>query len=91
MSTYQCPSCNRLHSVGGVPEEQLSYLIPDGSIEDLVTRIVEEKTAGQEQRRTNIDFMIITAGSEVYHCPDCGTLVITGGGKLAGAYRPLKS
>jgi len=91
MPTYRCPGCKRIHSVGGIPEKQLNFLIPDEVVDDVVDRILEVWVEDEEQRKINIGVQIMHGGDEVYHCPDCGTLVITGNDKLAGVYRPLKS
>jgi len=91
MPTYTCPVCDTSHSLGGIPEEKMSHLISDEAIEELVDRILGSLVEDREQTEANVGFLIMTAGNEVYHCPDCGTLVITGDGKLAGVYRPLKS
>jgi len=91
MPTYTCPVCDTSHSLGGIPEEKLSFLIPDEVIDDVVDRILDVWVEDEEQRKINIGVQIMHGGDEVYHCPDCGTLVVTGDGKLAGVYRPLKS
>ena len=89
MATYRCPVCGAVHSDGCIPDEALSYLIMDTKTEDLVERIDKLGIEHEEQRRTNIDFLITSAGHEVYRCSQCGTLVVDGDSEWSGVYRPV--
>ena len=94
MPKIVCPICKKGFSVGGIPEETLSHMISDTLVEELVERIMEisrDESLDEEQKTTGVDFAIVTKGKNIYMCPFCEVMIISGDGEPAGVYRKVKN
>lgn len=88
MSTIHCPGGHSF-SDGEIPSPVSFRLIPDVSVERLVSELIEAVRGGQEVESV-VTYKILSAGCCAHICPQCGRLLVfrDSSSDRADSYRP---
>ena len=90
MSTIYCPGGHSF-SDSEIPSRVSFRLIPDATVEGLVSDVIDAVRGGDDVEST-VTFKILSSGASAYICPHCGRFLVFRDNKTAEAdsYRPEK-